>query len=75
MSCSTAASRLHQVRPARQPRLQVDGLLEHGQAVLVHVLVPVVLVPLQPQRRQLGQDPVGQPGVHQQPQSRAADGR
>ena len=43
-----------QVRLGGQPRLQVDGLLEHGQAVLVHVLVPVVLVALQPQRGSSG---------------------
>ena len=58
----------HQVGPVG---LQVDGLLQHGQRVLVDVLVPVVLVALQPQRRQLGQHPVGQTGVDQQPQSLA----
>ena len=40
---------------AGQPVLEVDRLLEHGQGVLVDVLVPVVLVALQRQRRQLGQ--------------------
>ena len=55
--------------------LQVDGLLQHGQGVLVDVLVPEVLVALQPQRRQLGQHPVGQPGVDQQPQALARAGR
>lgn len=55
-----------QVRPVR---LQRDRLLQHGQRVLVDVLVPVVLVLLQAQRRQLGHHEVGQPGVHQQPQA------
>ena len=40
---------------AGQPVLEVDRLLEHGQGVLVDVLVPVVLVALERQRRQLGQ--------------------
>ena len=66
MSCSSAASRL--IRSGRPAAgiLQVDRLLQHGQAVLVDVLVPVVLVALQPQRGQLGQHPVGQTGRHQQ---------
>ena len=53
----------------RQPGLQRDRLLEHGQAVLVHVLVLVVLVPLQPQRRQFREHPIGQTGRHQQIQT------
>jgi hypothetical protein len=43
--------------------LQRDGPLEHAQGVLVDVLVLVVLVDLQAQRRQLGQHVLGQPGV------------
>ena len=55
MSCSSAASRsTDPVGTAVRP-LQVDRLLQHGERVLVDVLVPVVLVALQPQRRQLGQ--------------------
>ena len=50
----------------RQPILQLDRLLEDGQAVLVDVLVPVVLVAFQPQRGQLGQHAVREPGPHQQ---------
>ncbi|CAG6393505.1 conserved hypothetical protein [Actinacidiphila cocklensis] len=55
----------HQVRPLG---LQVDGLLQHRQGVLVDVLVPEVLVSLQPQCRQLGQHPVRETGLHQQAQ-------
>ena len=67
-------------RPAAAPGpgpsvLQRDRLLEHGEGVLVDVLVPVVLVALQAQRRQLGQHPVGEPGVDQQRQARARVGR
>ena len=40
---------------AGQPVLEVDRLLEHGERVLVDVLVPVVLVALERERRQLGQ--------------------
>ena len=52
----------HQVRCAGGlvGGLQVDGLLQHDQGVLVDVLVPVVLVDLQPQGRQLGQHVAGQ---------------
>jgi hypothetical protein len=53
---------------AGQPVLEVDGLLEHGEGVLVDVLVPVVLVALQRQRRELGQHVRGQPGLHEQGQ-------
>ena len=68
MSCSSAASRSVRSGPSV---LQVDGLLQHRQGVLVDVLVPVVLVALQPQGGQLGQHPVGEPGLDQQPQSLA----
>ena len=46
--------------------LQGDGPLQHLQGVVVNVLVLVVLVDLQPQRRELGQHDVGQAGVDQQ---------
>ena len=54
-----------------QPGLEVDGLLEHGERVLVDVLVAVVLVALEAQRRQLGQHQLGQPGVDEQRQAQA----
>ena len=60
----------HQIGPGHLVVLQGDGLLEHGEGVLVDVLVPVVLVTLEPQRGQLGQHHVGQPGVDQQGQAR-----
>jgi hypothetical protein len=50
----SAARSRGRARPVR-PGLQRDRLLEHGQRVLVHVLVPVVLVDLELQRGQLGQ--------------------
>jgi hypothetical protein len=56
---------------AGQPGLQVDRLLQHGQRVLVDVLVPVVLVALQRQRRQLGEHALGEPGVDEQAQAEA----
>ena len=56
-----------EVRSA-QPALEVDGLLEDGQGVLVDVLVPVVLVALQRQGGQLGQDQGGQPGLDEERQ-------
>ncbi|KFC52602.1 hypothetical protein GY12_03525 [Micrococcus luteus] len=46
--------------------LQLDGLLQHRQGVGVDVLVAVVLVRLELQGRQLGQDVVGQAGAHEQ---------
>ena len=46
--------------------LQCDGLLEHDQRVLVDVLVPVVLVDLELERRQLRKDLRGQAGLHEQ---------
>ena len=55
-----------EVRSAVQPRLEVDRLLEHGQRVLVDVLVPVVLVALESESRQLGQDVRRQAGLHQE---------
>jgi len=61
----------HEVRPAAQPRLEVDRLLEHGEGVLVDVLVAVVLVALERQGRQLGQHVRRQPGLDEQRQSQA----
>ena len=47
----------HVGRGIRIPRrLERDGLRQHGQRVLVDVLVVVVLVDLEPQRRHLGQE-------------------
>ncbi len=46
-------------------RLEVDRLLDHDEGVVVHVLVPVVLVDLELQRGQLGDEVVGEPGVHE----------
>ncbi len=48
--------------------LQRDRLLQDDQRVFVDVLVPVVLVTLQPQGRQLGQNMSGEPGVDEQAQ-------
>jgi hypothetical protein len=48
------------------PGLQRDGLVEHCQRVPVDVLVPVVLVDLQPERGHLGQEMVGHAGLDQQ---------
>ena len=74
--CRAAARRAAARGPGRAPGrravLERDRLLEHRQGVLVDVLVPVVLVDLQPQRRQLGQHVVGQPGVDEQREARAA---
>ena len=62
----------HQVRGlgVRIGLLQRDRLVQHGQRVAVDVLVLVVLVDLHPQRRQLGQHDVGQPGGDEQLQRR-----
>jgi len=46
--------------------LQGDGPVEHGQRVLVDVLVPVVLVLLEAQLRHLGEHLVGYAGVDQE---------
>jgi len=46
--------------------LQGDGLLQHGQRVLVDVLVPEMLIGLEPEPGNLGQYLIGHPGVHQQ---------
>ena len=60
----------HEVRAAvAEAALEVDRLLEHGQGVLVDVLVAVVLVALEGQRRQLGQDVRRQAGLHEQAQA------
>ncbi len=54
------------------PRLlQLDGLVEHGQAVLVHVLMVVVFVDLEPERRKLGQHDSGDAGVDEQLEARS----
>ena len=47
-------------------RFEGHRLLEDGQRVLVHVLVAMVLVDLQPEPRQLGQHVIGEAGVHEQ---------
>jgi len=46
--------------------LQGDGLLQHGQRVLVDVLVPEMLIHFEPEPGNLGQHLIGHPGVHQQ---------
>ena len=61
----------HEVGPAAEPVLEVDRLLEHGQGVLVDVLVPVVLVALERQGGQLGQHVRGEAGLHEQGQAEA----
>ena len=62
----------HEVRAAAgQPVLEVDRLLEHGQGVLVDVLVPVVLVALQREGRQLGQHQRREAGLDEQGQAAA----
>ena len=52
--------------PRRVLCFEVDGLPEHGEAVLVDVLVPVVLVGLEPQAGDLGEHMVGEPGAHEE---------
>jgi hypothetical protein len=47
-------------------RLVVDRLLEHGQAVLVHILVPVMFVALEPQGGHLREHAVRESGVDEQ---------
>ncbi len=67
MSCSRAASLRHQVRPTvAQPAFEADRLLQHGEAVLVDVLVAMVLVPLQSQCGKLGEHELGETRVDQQ---------
>ncbi len=56
----------HQVGLQAVTLLQFDRLLQHGQRVLVHVLVPHVLIGFQPQPGHLGQDHIRHPGVHHQ---------
>ena len=51
---------------AEQPVLR--GLVDDGQGVGQHVLVPVDRVLLERQARQLGQELVGQAGAHDEPQ-------
>jgi len=53
----------HQIGLQAVPVLQPDGLAEHGQRMLVDVLVPVVLVRLQPEPRHLGEDLLGHAGI------------
>ena len=65
MSCSSAASRTLRSPVEPVPRLQLDGLPQHGQAVLVDVLVPVMLVSLHPEPGHLGQHLVRHPGLDQ----------
>ena len=47
-----------------------DRLFEHGQRVLVDILVAMVLVALETQRRKLRQDQVSQTRVDQQGETR-----
>jgi hypothetical protein len=56
----------HQVAVQPVPVLQPDGLPQHGERVLIDVLVPEVLIGLEPQLRHLGQHPAGHAGLHQQ---------
>ena len=56
------------------PGLQVDGLVQDGQGVLVDVLVSLVLVDGLAQGAQLGQDDVGHPGVDHELQSAPGPG-
>ena len=64
-SCISAAKRSAKSGPSV---LQRDRVAHHRERVLVHVLVLGVLVDLQAQPGQLGQELVGEPGVDQQPQ-------
>lgn len=74
MSCNRAASRAIQVGPP-EPILQVNGLIQHGQGVLIDVLVPVVLVALHAQRGQFGQHVISEPGGYQQIEPQPRVGR
>ncbi len=56
----------HQVAVQPVPRLQRDRLLEHGERVLVHVLVPEMLVSLEPEPGHFGQHLLRHAGVDQQ---------
>jgi len=56
----------HQVLVQPVRRLERGGPRQDGQRVLVDVLVPEMLVPLQPELGHLRQDQVRDPGVHQQ---------
>ena len=64
----------HEVGFQPVPGLQGDGPLQHGQRVLVDVLVPEMLVGLKPEPGNLREHLIGYPGVHQQrdPAHRAA---
>jgi hypothetical protein len=85
-SCRRVAGLADVVQQRRQPQHQVrrrrvrgrplqrDRLVQHGQRVAVDVLVLVVLVDLHAQRRQLGQDDVGQAGGDEQLQRLAGSG-
>ena len=55
-----------QVAVQRVARLQLDGLGQHGEAVLVDVLVAVMLVRLHPQPGHLRQHLVGGAGLNQE---------
>ena len=68
----------HEVRARHRPvgaGLQVDGLVEDRQGVLVDVLVAPVLVDGLDQGGQLGQDDVGHAGVHHELQPPPGPGR
>ncbi len=76
MSCRSAASLQHRIRSAGRfvRGLQHHRLLKDGEGVLVHVLVVVVLVLLQPQHRQFRKDVLGQAGVDEECQSTSGVG-
>jgi len=64
-----------QVAVQAVPRLQLDGLPQHGEAVLIDVLVPVVLVGFHPQLGHLGQDLAGDVGLDQHVDAERGVGR
>ena len=52
-----------------------DQLVHHCEGVAVHVLVPVDRILLQPERRQLGEELVGELRLHRQIQTFGGAGR
>jgi hypothetical protein len=73
-SCISAANRETKSGPPPRSLLEVDRLLEHGQGVLVDVLVAVVLVALERQGRQLGSTCSASPVSHEQAQAAHGSG-